>query len=131
MSDHLERQLAQLDDLLKLFDTSNLQAAQRTVEHQIAELNERLETTRQALAQAQSQRRRLARARLLLEDAPPEADPVRPTPVEVDGDEPGGTVAEIRPSAPVEREPAEPAVGGSYLPDRRRTERRRVNGNGR
>jgi hypothetical protein len=129
MSDHLERQLAQLDDLLKLFDTTNLQAAQRAVEHQIAELNERLETTRQALAQAQAQRRRLARARLLLEDAPPEsAEPVRAAPVEPAPEEPGGTLTEMRPVT--ERTVEEPAAG-SYLPDRRRTERRRVNGNGR
>jgi hypothetical protein len=127
MPDHLERQLAQLDDLLKLFDTSNLQAAQRAVEHQIAELNERLETTRLALAHAQAQRRRLARARLLLEDAPPDADPVQAVPVELAPDEPGGTLTEMRPvveSAP-DQKPA-----GSYLPDRRRADRR-ATGNGR
>ena len=128
MPDHLERQLAQLDDLLNRFDTSNLQAAQRAVEHQIAELNERLETTRQALAQAQAQRRRLARARLLLEDAPPEAESAAKVPVEVAVDEPGGTITEMRPA---EREPDEQPAG-SFLPDRRRTERRaNANGNGR
>jgi hypothetical protein len=131
MSDHLERQLAQLDDLLNLFDTSNLQAAQRAVEHQIAELNDRLETTRQALAQAQAQRRRLARARLLLEDAPPtETEHVRAAPVDLAPEEPGGTLTEMRPV--VERVPEQPAAGSQAPADRRRGERRaNANANGR
>ena len=128
MSDHLDRQLAQLDDLLQLFDTTNLQAAQRAVEREIDELNERLETTRQALAQAQAQRRRLARARLLLEDAPPDTEAVRAAPVEPAAEEPGGTITEMRPV--IERAVEEP-VTGSYLPDRRRGERRYNGSNGR
>jgi hypothetical protein len=120
----LDNQLAQLEELLSLFDTATLQAAQQAVEHQIAELGDRLETTRQALAQAQSQRRRLARARLLLEEGPgsveqspaPEPEPARiPT-----------SPPDLRPVG--EERTTEP-VGGSYLPDRRRTERRRSNGN--
>jgi hypothetical protein len=66
----MEHQLEQLEELLSLFDGQALREAQEAVEHQIAELTERLEVTRQALAQAQAQRRRLARARLLLEEAP-------------------------------------------------------------
>jgi len=134
VTDHdLDNQLAQLEELLSLFDTSTLQAAQQAVEHQIAELSDRLETTRQALAHAQSQRRRLARARLLLEEGPPVADAtIVDEPVE-------------RPQAPQSRVPTSPpdlrpvvddvpsaaevVVGGSYLPDRRRTDRRRSNGN--
>ena len=45
MTDHdLDNQLAQLEELLGLFDTATLQAAQQAVEHQIAELSDRLET---------------------------------------------------------------------------------------
>jgi hypothetical protein len=135
VTDHdLDNQLAQLEELLSLFDTATLQAAQQAVEHQIAELSDRLETTRQALAHAQSQRRRLARARLLLEEGPSAVEPAS-------SDEP---VAERQPEAPPSRvatsppdlrpvddppAPAEAVVGGSYLPDRRRTDRRRSNGN--
>jgi hypothetical protein len=134
VTDHdLDNQLAQLEELLSLFDTATLQAAQQAVEHQIAELSDRLETTRQALAHAQSQRRRLARARLLLEEGPPAADPAT-------YDEPAERQPQAQPSRvatsppdlrPVDDPPAraEAAVGGSYLPDRRRTDRRRTNGN--
>jgi DNA repair exonuclease SbcCD ATPase subunit len=66
----LEQQLEQLEELLSLFDGHALREAQEAIEHQIASLTERLEVTRQALAQAQAQRRRLARARLLLEEVP-------------------------------------------------------------
>jgi hypothetical protein len=69
VASNLENQLTQLDELLGLLDSNALRGAQETVEHQIVELTERLEVTRQALAQAQAQRRRLARARLLLEDS--------------------------------------------------------------
>jgi hypothetical protein len=134
VTDHdLDNQLAQLEELLSLFDTSTLQAAQQAVEHQIAELSDRLETTRQALTHAQSQRRRLARARLLLEEGPAVAEAVS-------SDEPVE-----RPQAPQSRIPTSPpdlrpvlddvpavteeVVGGSYLPDRRRADRRRSNGN--
>jgi len=65
----LEQQLSQLEELLGLLDTTALKHAQETIEHQISELNERLEVTRQALAHALAQRRRLARARLLLEES--------------------------------------------------------------
>ncbi len=64
----LEQQLVQLDELLGLLDTKALRGAQEALEHQIAELSERLEVTRLALAQAQAQRKRLARARLLLDE---------------------------------------------------------------
>jgi hypothetical protein len=129
----LDNQLAQLEELLSLFDTSTLQAAQQAVEHQIAELSDRLETTRQALAHAQSQRRRLARARLLLEEGPPVADAAIPDePVE----RPQAAQSRV-PTSPPDLRPvldevpssAEVVVGGSYLPDRRRSDRRRSNGN--
>ena len=68
MASDLEQQLGQLEELLGLLDASALKGAQEAIEHKIAELSERLETTRQALAHAQAQRRRLARARLLLEE---------------------------------------------------------------
>jgi hypothetical protein len=68
LTSDLENQLSQLDELLSLLDANALRGAQEALENQIVELTERLEVTRQALAQAQSQRRRLARARLLLED---------------------------------------------------------------
>jgi hypothetical protein len=127
VTDHdLDNQLAQLEELLSLFDTSTLQAAQQAVEHQIAELGDRLGTTRQALAQAQSQRRRLARARLLLEEGPgggEQAQAADPEPARIPT-----SPADLRPVG--EQRSSEPAVGGSYLPDRRRgSERRRSNGN--
>jgi len=65
----LEQQLSQLDELLGLLDAKALRSAQESLENQIAELNERLEVTRQALVHAQSQRKRLARARLLLDES--------------------------------------------------------------
>jgi hypothetical protein len=64
----LEKQLVQLDELLGLLDAKALRGAQEALEHQITELSERFEVTRQALAQAQAQRKRLARARLLLNE---------------------------------------------------------------
>jgi chromosome segregation ATPase len=66
---NLEQQLVQLDELLGLLDAKALRGAQEALEHQIAELSEQLETTRQSLAQAHAQRKRLARARLLLDDS--------------------------------------------------------------
>lgn len=131
----LDNQLAQLEELLSLFDTATLQAAQQAVEHQIAELSDRLETTRQALAHAQSQRRRLARARLLLEEGLPATDAASyDEPAER---KPQQAAQQSRvPTSPPDLRPvddtpapAEAVVGGSYLPDRRRTERRRSNGN--
>jgi hypothetical protein len=121
----LDNQLAQLEELLSLFDTPTLQAAQQAVEHQIAELSDRLETTRQALAQAQSQRRRLARARLLLEE-----DAASREHASVLDHEPEPAPTRIPQSPPdlrpVESPPQQAAVGGSYLPDRRRGDRRRT-----
>jgi len=64
----LDQQLVQLDELLRLLDAKALRSAQEALEHQIAELSEQLEATRQSLAQAHAQRKRLARARLLLDD---------------------------------------------------------------
>jgi hypothetical protein len=123
VTDHdLDNQLAQLEELLSLFDTSTLQAAQQAVEHQIAELSDRLETTRQALAQAQSQRRRLARARLLLEEGPVPAEPTASAP-EPEPSRQATSPPDLR-SVGEERR-AEQPLGGSYLPDRRRSERRR------
>ncbi|HEY5159449.1 MAG TPA: hypothetical protein VII83_00100 [Gaiellaceae bacterium] len=69
MTTNLEQQLVQLDELLGLLDAKALRGAQEALEHQIAELSEQLETTRQSLAQAHAQRKRLARARLLLDDS--------------------------------------------------------------
>ncbi len=69
MATDLEQQLVQLEELLGLLDAQALRSAQETLEHRIAELSEQLETTRQALAQAHAQRKRLARARLLLDDS--------------------------------------------------------------
>jgi hypothetical protein len=68
VANDLDQQLSQLDELLGLLDAKALRSAQEALEHRIAELTERLEVTRQALSQAQSQRKRLARARLLLDD---------------------------------------------------------------
>jgi hypothetical protein len=134
VTDHdLDNQLAQLEELLSLFDTSTLQAAQQAVEHQIAELSDRLETTRQALAHAQSQRRRLARARLLLEENPAAAEPEPERPVQAPVQPQQSRIAtsppDLRPVVDESPAPAEAVVGGSYLPDRRRTDRRRSNGN--
>jgi hypothetical protein len=134
----LDNQLAQLEELLSLFDTSTLQAAQQAVEHQIAELSDRLETTRQALTHAQSQRRRLARARLLLEENPSAAEPAalepepeRPAkaPVQPQQSRIATSPPDLRPVVDESPAPAEAVVGGSYLPDRRRSDRRRHNGN--
>jgi multidrug resistance efflux pump len=78
----LEQQLVQLDELLGLLDAKALRGAQEVLEHQIAELSERLEVARQALAQAHAQRKRLARARLLLDESAQEnstnGDPALP-----------------------------------------------------
>lgn len=73
MATDLEQQLSQLDELLGLLDAKALRSAQEGLENQIAELNERLEVTRQALVQAQAQRKRLARARLLLDESTTES----------------------------------------------------------
>ena len=68
MATDLEQQLVQLDELLGLLDAKALRSAQEGLENRIAELSEQLEATRQSLAQAHAQRKRLARARLLLGD---------------------------------------------------------------
>jgi multidrug resistance efflux pump len=70
----LDQQLVQLDELLGLLDAKALRSAQEGLEHQIAELSEQLEKTRQSLAQAHVQRKRLARARLLLDDTAKETN---------------------------------------------------------
>jgi hypothetical protein len=64
----LEQQLEQLEKLLGLIDAESLRAAQQAVEERIARLKEQLELLRQALAEAQRQQLRIARARLLLEE---------------------------------------------------------------
>ena len=69
MATDLDQQLVQLDELLGLLDAKALRSAQEALEHQIAELSEQLEATRQSLALAHAQRKRLARARLLLDDS--------------------------------------------------------------
>jgi len=116
----LEQQLGQLDELLGLLDASALRSAQEALEYQIAELTERLEVTRQALAQAQSQRRRLARARLLLEESAHETN--------------GNGDPALRPaSSPAEPQPAEsppqsPTTTAPFVAERRQSAERRTNG---
>ena len=126
MAPDLDQQLGQLDELLGLLDASALRSAQEALEYQIAELTERLEVTRQALTQAQAQRRRLARARLLLEESAHETN--------------GNGDPAFRPvSPPVEPQPAEtsapPAASlppatttAPFVAERRQSEERRANG---
>ncbi|MGZ4462089.1 MAG: hypothetical protein ACXVZP_04555 [Gaiellaceae bacterium] len=111
MGAELEQQLEQLEELLSLFDGHALRDAQEALEHQITSLTERLEVTRQALAQAQSQRRRLARARLLLEEGPGAAERATRSPEAVDEPE------ESPPDSPAERR---------RVTDRRAAERRKA-----
>jgi hypothetical protein len=115
----LEQQLGQLDELLGLLDAGALRSAQEALEHQIAELTERLEVTRQALTQAQTQRRRLARARLLLEESAHETN--------------GNGDPALRPtSSPEDPQPAAsappPTATAPFAAERRETEERRANG---
>lgn len=112
MGAELEQQLEQLEELLSLFDGHALRDAQEALEHQITSLTERLEVTRQALAQAQSQRRRLARARLLLEEGPGAAERATRSPEAADEPE----------ESPPPDSPAERRRGT----DRRAAERRKA-----
>lgn len=126
----LEQQLSQLDELLGLLDAKALRGAQESLENQIAELNERLEVTRQALVQAQAQRKRLARARLLLDESAMEnnnsnsnGDPALhfeapiETPVEAKDEEPVMTP-----------EKKKPDVTAPFAAERRDSAPRRTNG---
>jgi hypothetical protein len=120
LASDLEQQLGQLDELLGLLDASALRSAQEVLEYQIAELSERLEVTRQALAQAQAQRRRLARARLLLEESAHETN--------------GNGDPAFQPlSAPVEPQftegPPQPLTATApFVAERRQVAERRENG---
>lgn len=127
MASDFEQQLSQLDELLGLLDSSALRGAQEALEHQIAELSERLEVTRQALAQAQAQRRRLARARLLLEESPSETNS--------NGDpalRPVLSPTEPQPAAQAPqaatRAPQPLAATAPFVAERRHSEERRTNG---
>lgn len=131
MAADLDHQLSQLDELLRLLDANALKSAQESLENQIAELSERLEVTRQALVQAQSQRRRLARARLLLEESASEpstnGDPALksvPAPAE-----PVESVEEVVVPEPVP-DPAEPSeaafISAPFVAERRQGEDRRA-----
>ena len=132
MASDLDQQLTQLDELLGLLDAGALRGAQEALENQIAELNERMEVTRQALAQAQAQRRRLARARLLLEESGEHngnGDPAlhaapapEETPVEA---------AEVPEEAPAAGTgPTRPPLAATapFVAERRQSEDRRSNG---
>lgn len=55
------------DEPPTLLDAKALRQEQEAVEHEIASLNEQLEATRQAMAEARARRRRLARALLLVD----------------------------------------------------------------
>ena len=133
MASDLEQQLGQLDELLGLLDASALRRAQEALENQIAELTERLEVTRQALVHAQIQRRRLARARLLLEESAPEGngevDPAfRPGDVDP-AFRPGDVDPAFRPaSSPAAAPQRLPEITAPFVADRRLSEERRANG---
>jgi len=134
----LEQQLGQLDELLGLLDASALRRAQEALENQISELTERLEMTRQALVHAQIQRRRLARARLLLEESAPvtngDVDPAfRPASSLAESlpasslaeSLPASSLAESRPDVSPQRLPA---ITAPFIANRRHSEERRSNG---
>ncbi|MGD0272523.1 MAG: hypothetical protein ABSB96_02170 [Gaiellaceae bacterium] len=120
MASELEQQLGQLDELLGLLDASALRSAQEALEYQIAELSERLEVTRQALTQAQSQRRRLARARLLLEESAHETNS--------NGDPAFRPVSSPAVPQPAETPPEPPTATAPFVAERRQIEERRENG---
>ena len=125
----LEQQLGQLDELLGLLDASALRRAQEALENQISELTERLEMTRQALVHAQIQRRRLARARLLLEESAPETngdvDPAFRPASSLAESLPAPSLAESRPDVSPQRLPA---ITAPFIANRRHSEERRSNG---
>ena len=120
MASELEQQLGQLDELLGLLDASALRSAQEVLEYQIAELSERLEVTRQALAQAQAQRRRLARARLLLEESAHETNG--------NGDPAFQPVSSPAKPQPAVSPPQPPTATAPFVAERRLVEERRANG---
>jgi hypothetical protein len=137
VASELEHQLSQLDELLGLLDSGALRSAQEAVENQIAELTERLEVTRQALAHAQAQRRRLARARLLLEEQPNHepsngnSDPaLRPVPVteapEVDPSAADAPAVEAPAAASGTAQPLTSTA--PFVAERRQSDDRRSNG---
>jgi len=115
VANDLEQQLSQLDELLGLLDAKALRSAQEALEHQIAELSERLEVTRQALAQAQSQRKRLARARLLLDESAQENNT-------------NGDPALHHKEPAIEPENAPARTSAPFVTERRATTARRSNG---
>ncbi|MGD0166852.1 MAG: hypothetical protein ABSC51_06115 [Gaiellaceae bacterium] len=137
MASDLDQQLTQLDELLGLLDADALKGAQETLEFHIAELNERLEMTRQALGRAQAQRRRLARARLLLEESGQEHNgngeaALHRVPSEEPAQEQDSTGD---PALQVVSVPAEPidqkelaTATAPFIADRRQTVDRRTNG---
>jgi len=129
----LEQQLGQLDELLGLLDASALRSAQEALEYQIAELTERLEVTRQVLAQAQAQRRRLARARLLLEESAHETngngDPAfAPASSPADGEPAYAPVSSPAEPQPIESPPQPTAATAPFVAERRQSAERRSNG---
>jgi len=115
VANNLEQQLVQLDELLGLLDAKALRSAQEALEHQIAELSERLEVTRQALAQAHAQRKRLARARLLLDESTQE-------------DSTNGDPALHHKEPTVEPEDAPARTTAPFVAERRASTARRSNG---
>jgi hypothetical protein len=126
LASNLENQLTQLDELLGLLDAGALRGAQETIENEIVELTERLEVTRQALTQAQAQRRRLARARLLLEDRGLEHAP-NGGPANHGAAEPDDTEAETAETETVEAETVEQApMSAPFVAERRSGDDRRA-----
>jgi hypothetical protein len=121
LASNLENQLTQLDELLGLLDAGALRGAQETIENDIVELTERLEVTRQALTQAQAQRRRLARARLLLEDPGLEHAP-NGGPANHGAAEPEDTEAETVEAETVEQAP----MSAPFVAERRSSDDRRA-----
>jgi hypothetical protein len=133
----LDQQLTQLDELLGLLDADALRSAQETLEFHIVELNERLEVTRQTLVHAQAQRRRLARARLLLEESAQEHNgngdqALQPAPLEESAQEHNGNGDPALQPLPVPAEPIDQnqltTATAPFVADRRQTVDRRTNG---
>jgi len=114
VANDLEQQLVQLDELLGLLDAKALRSAQEALEHQIAELSERLEATRQSLAQAHAQRKRLARARLLLDDSAKDTN--------------GNGDPALHHEVPPEEPESEKTVTAPFAAERRAASERRTNG---
>ncbi len=135
MASDLEQQLVQLDEVLGLLDATALRGAQEALENQIAELGERLEVTRQALAQAQAQRKRLARARLLLDQPTQEngtnGDPAlhyeEPT-AEATAEPIAEATAEATTEETAEPVDTQPRMTAPFVTERRTSAERRANG---